>query len=481
MIISLQHRNDVLTIDHSPLITGAVNESYLTAQGASGVGTLTVKNITGFAINQILLVGELGNENAEIILTHASTAPSGTTVTLASNLARTHAVGTRVRVILFNQYELSHAVTATGSKTLLTVSGGEPPSSLGSGLVAIDPSVKHQKYHNTEFTSGFYFARYKDSVAGTFGGYTDALAYGGWDANTVGAVIEQALDELDLNLSDKITKHSCYRWLTDGLNLIKGKQLRWPEHYSFNEVIGQTTRGINTVAMPTGAYDTETNKSLLAVRIGHENNKLDYLDPIEFEEYVGDIRHTQVRTEASAAATTLEIDNSYDFKDSGTVNIYISGVKYSITYTGVTRSSTAGILTGVPASGTGSITVTIPVGTNVWQSEDEGQPLKFTVRGGNIEFWPIPNATWDNMNIYADYNKVVTVVDSDSDVLDFQRGDALTDYLTWRIWCKAKNDNKLDTNNGYWISFKEKLNDAIRTLPRNIRYKRSPNINRMQK
>jgi hypothetical protein len=77
------------------------------------------------------------------------------------------------------------------------------------------------------------------------------------------------------------------------------------------------------------------------------------------------VKHTQVTTEAVATQTTLEIDNSYDFDDSGSVNLFISGTLYTITYTGVTRSATAGILTGIPASGDGSITVTIPVDTDI--------------------------------------------------------------------------------------------------------------------
>src|SRR4051794_35855433 len=121
MIPLLRHRNATLFIDNSPLLSGTVAESFLTAEGTAGASTVTLKNILGFGINQILLFEELGAENAEIILTHASSAPSGTTVTLASTLVKTHPVGSKVYVVLFNQFELSHATTAAGSKTTLTV------------------------------------------------------------------------------------------------------------------------------------------------------------------------------------------------------------------------------------------------------------------------------------------------------------------------------------------------------------------------
>lgn len=479
----LRHRNGTLFVDNTPIEQGAVAETYLTAEGTAAASTLTVRNIIGFAINQIVLIEDLGLENAEIILTHASSAPSGTTVTLASALVKTHPAGSKVRVITFNQFELTNATTATGSKTALTVAttaNANPPSGLGSGLVAIDATTKIQTVASTEHSSGFYFARYKNSITALFGGYTDALAYGGWSQNTVGYIMNQALKRLKQTLSSTLTKEYCYDELNSGLKYIQGKQLRWPEHYSYDAVLGQASRGDNTITMPSDAYDTESNKSLIALRVGTSDN-LTYLDPLAFDEYSSPHAHTQVTTQATAGATTLEIDNSYDFDDSGSVNVYVSGTKHNITYTGVTRSSTAGILTGVPASGTGSITVTIAVDTDVWQDEREGVPTHFTVRNGAIEYWPLVDANNDNANVTGDYAKVVTAIDSDGDTIDYQRFDMLLDYLTWKVKALVRHDGELNYNDGYFISFKEKLNDAIRTLPRNIVYKMSPKLNTMSR
>jgi len=78
---------------------------------------LTVKDIGGFAINQILLIGELGAENSELIKTHAATAPTGSTVTLAANLVYAHPIDTPITVLIYDQFEISHSVTETGTKT----------------------------------------------------------------------------------------------------------------------------------------------------------------------------------------------------------------------------------------------------------------------------------------------------------------------------------------------------------------------------
>ncbi len=291
-------------------------------------------------------------------------------------------------------------------------------------------------------------------------------------------MIDRAMRDIGETLSEKVTRADCYEWVSSGLKLIQGKLKRWPEHYSYNAVLGQIQRGDNTTTMPTDAYDTETNKSIIALRVGNKQS-LQYLSPVDFDTELDDVNYTQVTTQATAGQTTLAINNSYDFADSGTVDVYVSNVKYSLTYTGVTRSATAGILTGVPASGTGSITVTIPVDTWVWQNEEEGIPAFFTVRNGVIETWPLADGSNDNSNLYGDYSHVATSVDSDSDVIDLQRYDAIQAYLTWRIKCKARGNGVLDQKDGYYLTFKEILNDAVRTLPQNNIFRIRPSLNRI--
>jgi len=477
----LQHRNNTFSLDNFQLQTGAVAETYLTAETSGGASTtLTVKNIIGFNINQILLIEDLGSENAEIVLTHATTTPTGTTITLTGALVKTHPVGSKVRAIVYNQVELSRATTAAGSKTVLTVAttaNFNPPSGLGSGLIAIDATAIVQKMQSSEHTSGYYFARYKDSITSDFSDYTDALVYGGWATNTVGYLIDQAVTDVGVTLGDLITRAKCYAWINECLKMVQGKLVRWPGLFEYNYIAGQTTRGINTVTMPTNAYDTETNRSILAVRIG-DNRKLTLIEPVEFEEQVGAVT-TQVTTQASATATTLEIDNSYDFADSGSASFYISGTKYTITYTGVTRSATAGVLTGVPASGTGSVTVTVPVDTNVWQNEEEGTPSIATVRDGVLEFYPLSDSGYDNLNIYLDYALIVTDVNSDGDTIDYKRFDMASWYLKWRIKMAARNNGALSVEDPLYLFYKEALNDAIRTAPSENSFRRPPRINRM--
>jgi len=442
-----------------------VYETYLTAEGASGAGSLTVQGITNFAINQVLLIGEMGDENSEIIKTHTATAPTGTTITLASNLVKTHAPYTKVRVMLYDQVEFSHAVTATGTKTVLATQ-------------AIQVESVETRYDDAAYSSGYFFARFKNSITTTYSEYSDPIPYTGYGENTVGFIIAYALKRNKLETyTNFIDYEFCIDEINSCLQFITGKLKAWTKLQKVNYVMGQTTRGINKIALPTDIWEDMGIKSILGVRIGTSTD----LSPkimADLEEDMEGVCHTQVRTEAVAGQTTLEIDNSYDFPDSGTVNVYISGTLYAITYTAVTRSATAGVLTGVPASGDGSITVTIPVDTDVWYGEDEGEPTEFSVdTDGNLVYWPMPDSSYKNLNVYLDYWTGPTSVSSDTDSLDAFRYDAIKHWLTWAIRMQMKNDGKREFTDGDYLQFTQILNDYIRNeVPAN-RKKRKPKIN----
>lgn len=463
MVPLLQHRNRIVRVDQTRLASNALAKTFLSAAMAASSGTLTVKDIAGFAIAKYVWINPFG-ANSEIIAVHASTAPSGSTLTLAANTAFAHAAGEVVLYIEFNQIEYNHAATVAGSKTVLATTG-------------ILARERETPYLDITQTTGYYFGRFKDSVGTTYSSYSDPVPYGGWDANTVGYMIDRALRDTKNKLGDNLTLEDCFAWITDGLQEIKGKQMKWPEHAVSNAVIGQATRGSYTETLPTDIYDSETNRSIIAVRIGNRK-ELHFLDADSFKAQLDGAHILTVRTQAVATDTTLAVVNSYDLPDSGSVNVYVSGTKYTLTYTGITRSETTGILTGIPASGDGAITVTIPAATLVWSGETEGEPEFYSVVNGALAYWPLADAEVHNENVYLDYDTETSVVNSESDTIDVFRFDLIKAYLTWRVWCKADNNGKLDEGNGFYKQYKERLNDTIRTLPTR-KTKWAPNINRM--
>ena len=456
-------------ISNNEILTQEAKETFLTAQASSGNGTITAQSIIGFAINQILLIGELGDENTEIIKTHASTAPSGTTITLASNLTKTHDVYTKVRIIGYDQVEIHHADTATGEKTLLDT-------------IAIQCDSLETRYDDTTESAGYYFTRFKNTIApATYSDYSDPIPYAGYGENTVGFAVNYALKR---NKMESFTNFIDYQFCIDEINacldFITGKLKGWTDLLKLNQIIGQTERGVQVLGdMPSDIWENKGDKSILDLRIGTSTG-LTYLIWSDLEKKMKGVCHTQARTEATAGDTTLEIDNSYDFSEEGSVNVYIGGELMTITYTGITRSATAGVLTGIPASGTGSITDTIPLDTDVWYGETEGDPIYYSVNSNSeVIIWPLPDSSYRNLNGYMDYYTYPVRVDSDADTLDTFRYDGIKHWLTWAIRMQKDNDGKRDFNDGDYLQFMQILADKIRTEKPAHRKKRGVRLNQI--
>ena len=84
----------IIRIDH-PSIEGN-EKTYLSTAAVAAASTLTVQNIEGFSVNNYLVLGKLGEEKTEIVQIHTTTAPSGTTITLAAAISFAHAINTPV-------------------------------------------------------------------------------------------------------------------------------------------------------------------------------------------------------------------------------------------------------------------------------------------------------------------------------------------------------------------------------------------------
>jgi len=432
------------------------HQTSLISPAIAGSATLSVKGITNFSVNQILLIGELGSEDSEIIKTHSATAPTGNTITLASNLIHSHPVYTKVTVLVNDQIEISHSTDVAGTiKIPLT-------TTLGSGLVAMTGDSVNVRWDDTEYTDGYYWIRYKNSITGAFSIYTGPIPYSGFEANTVGDVIAKALKRCHLkSFSGFIDYQFCLDEINECLRFISGKLKKWSKLQKFDYVLGQTARGVYKYLLPSDISENENNKSLFNIRIG-KDIILHFKTITEWNrDVMKAVKYTEVRTQAVAGQTTLEVNNSYDFADAGTVNVYIAGAIYTISYTAITRSATAGVLTGIPATGTGAITVTIPVNTNIWSGESETKPYYYTIYGGYL-YIELPQEAYINRNIYMDYVTVPDKVTSDEDVLDTFRYDAVLHWLIWAINAQQKNKGARSLEDGDYTQFLQILSDYIK-------------------
>lgn len=438
------------------------NPGILKSTAASGAGTLTVYSISKFAVNQILLIGELGEEDAEIIKTHASTAPTGNTVTLASNLVKSHPKDTRVYVILYDQYEVSNASTITGAKSVL------------GSVTNINPEDIENIFDDSTASGGYYFIRYKNSITGTFSDYSDPIPYLGFPENAVGYVINLAMNDLGKQFTEKLTYETLIAKLNAMLRFRRGKLKRWSNAQEFDYSLGAVNRGEYRFALPDSYYDPNSNKSMLDIRIG-DGDSLIYKDKREFNQMMADVVHTQVATQPLVGATSLVLDDTKDLPDSGTINVYYNNEQYSVTYTGKTDST--GTLTGIPASGDGSITATFAVDSNVWYGESEGTPYYYSVWDGYIYIWGLIAEEEAGKRLLIDFYTDIVSVDSDSDLLDNNRFDMAYYWLCWEIKNITENKGKRDLKDADFAMFTQILNDEIKQERTGQKYKFNYKLN----
>lgn len=419
------------------------NGSNLKLDYASGVGAITVYSITQFAVNQVLCIGEFGSESAEIVKTHASTAPTGFTVTLASNLTKSHQKDAPVIILDFDQVEFLHAATLTGEK-----------SALGS-VTTIDPESDLMTYNDTTNTSGYYFTRYKNSITTTYSDYSDGVPYTGLPEDTVGYAINQAMTDLHASFNDTLTYSKLLSWTNQMLRLVRGKKKAWSNNQEFDYEVAEIVMGTRRYALPVTLYDKNSNRTVLNVKVGNEVPLL-YFDRSEYLQATEDVVYTEVATQAGIGATSLVLDDTADLSDSGTVDVFVSGVKYSVEYTVNTRS------TNTLTVAADQITVIFPVDSPVWQDIEEDQPQFYNISDGYLYLWPMADSDYEGRNIIMDFYTDIVSVDSDMDVITGPRFDMLVHYLKFKIRGVLENNGVEDLKDPDYQQFREILTDAIR-------------------
>ena len=382
---------------------------------ATGVA-LTVLDNTGFAQNDFVILGHVGTEKTEAKrITAAVTA--GTSLTVAA-LTFDHTVDTVVMKTLWDQAEISGAATLTGAKTVIAT-------------ISLQYDADFSTYVNTGTTYAYYFVRYYNSNAATYSSYSDGVmdggAVSGYAQNTVRAVKTEALAMTNEKIGDLITDE----WLNNEIqaceqNVYREKKV-WSWAYTFNSILGSTTTGEFRVALPTDISDAHSNKSILGVHIETKPDMY-YITKSELDQKYIQIVHSTLAVALAAIDTSAVLTSSVDFADSGTINI--KGTSYA--YTVNTRSTNT--LTLAAAAGTAQT-----IGSTAWQYESFGTPQCYTVNNGYLEFDKAPDSTAANKNVYLDYYRQPTTIDTDNDVLNIPDFTIYHHWLAHRILLRKNN------------------------------------------
>ncbi len=406
-------------VNNTNLTTGNIR-SFLTVNTASGATSLTVKNITSFADGDILVLGEFGNEGAEIV--YISGTPSGSTITLASATVFPHSASSPVVVLDFNQVEFSHAVTVAGSKTVLATVD----------IVVDTPDFT--RYQDNTYTTGYYFIRFYNSVTSLFSDYSDPIpvsGYGLWSARTI---IDDALNQINKKTSEVLSDSFAFQQIDNCQTEVLSELKRWSFMQKFDTIIGQLSTGSWKVAIPDDLDDENTNKSIYQIRIGTEQ-RLTWVDKEKFDEFFVGVAYTTLDTVLNVGDSTMTLTNSSDFEDTGNVTIGA----YTYEYTANDTSTGILTLTDVVPASEGQ-----PAGADVFQGATLGLPCYWTTYGGQIYYTPNTAPTYDDLNIYMDYYIKQEKITTDFTEIVLPDPALVSYYLQWKFLKKLNNGEETE-------------------------------------
>jgi hypothetical protein len=198
-----------LIIDH-PDISENQNTS-LTQQANAGNTVLNVVNTKGFSTNQILLIGNLGSENAEIIKTHATTAPTDTTITLASALKFNHTTDEPITLLDYDKIEIQRASSKGGTYSVIDTID-----------IAVDEDETTYK-DAAGVSTDYYRFRYKNSIDNSYSDYSVEIPASGYPSNALNSMVEKVLTLFSSQSEKLLNRDEIIEDINEGYRILVNK------------------------------------------------------------------------------------------------------------------------------------------------------------------------------------------------------------------------------------------------------------------
>jgi len=412
-------RGDTLTFEfytNNTTITKDKKNTYLSSDLSAGAN-MSVQSIMGLSgTGHIFLVGEIGQKKSEIVYNSNGTAPSGTTIYFQTACLYDHPQDTKVYVINFDQYALSHSSGLTSEKGTIATAG-------------LQVDLLETLYRDLNYNTGYAFAQFKNSLTSTFSIVSDPIPYAGFADNTAHQIKKRALDSVNEQIdTELITNEYLDECLSEARREYHNATGKRPYRRKFNADIGNVSTGMYRVGLPTDVQKPYTAENVYGVRIGTQDN-MSYYDKKEYDKDYQGVAHTTLAETYAITHQDLYVDSVRDLTDSGSVNLESDVIAYSAKGVsgGTLRISTAGSYAHTS-------------GVDIWQGASQGLPNKFTVfmdtDGTSYIYFNCPIETsYVNQNIWADYYQTKKTIDSDADELDEPDNiqDGIVHFLAWKI------------------------------------------------
>lgn len=385
---------------------GVVATTYLTRDSIDSA-TLTIENGSDFSINSPVLIGTLGNENAEMQRLTAKSVPSATTpstFTFASTYTYNHYRGDTVQQLLYDNIVIEKSATLNGAYTVLAT------------IPFQWTQILTTYQDNTGLTSSFYRIKFRNSINSIETVYSTQTSAD--ISNLTGSaikLIDQVRQQLGVSPNDgKINTTFLLGALNDARTIADiefgaGKMKEWRAVFEFPI---QMRAGTNYITLPLDIDYSETNRALINARYSNNtvgaSQPISYIDKKDWNIASYQRRYTTCAALVNIAATTITLRNTGDFPTAGSITFQAASFTtpiMTITYTGNDKNT--GVLTGVTG-----VTRPVQVGDQGWAYQTQAYPVAYTVYDGKLWFDSVIPLQLNGINVYIDYyKKIVEIID----------------------------------------------------------------------
>jgi len=433
-----------LRIAH-PDISGNVRTT-LGAQIAAAGTAMTVLDNNGFADNDWMVVGAVGDNQTETTDVNGAVT-AGTAMTVTNSLSFAHELDAPVTKINERGITIYGAATVGGAGTIIESIDAFAASGkqlANAAMIQWDKGYTEYTLISTDTSYAYYYVVFTDGT--TVSAASDYIAATGLVFNSVENLIQQALRITGASLGELISRPMCVEWANDCQSAISQfvykdpvsqdyMQMDWDFEVANDKTNITLSTGENSYSLSALEMKyPNSDKGIIAVSVGDKQP----LMRISLDDYV-DLQTAQAKTEVATQAeigdTTLVVDSTLIFDDAGT--LYMGAD--TITYTSKTNSTT---FAGIPASGAGSITAQNLVDTPVWQGVTPALPRKYAIDQDNIKFEVPVGDDYDGWPVYFRYYKAPTRLTEASDTTEVNFTNVFQYYIGSMIERRRGNIDK---------------------------------------
>lgn len=218
-----------------PDITGNL-KTFASSKAAAGQAVLTVLDNVGFAANQFVVIGNLGEEQCEIKKITSIT--NKDTITLTTNLSFAHEKNCKITVIDYDQVKFYKSTSETGSYTCVSTKD----------IAANEPYTSY--IDNTAIATDYFKVTYYNTNGSTESGFSDPMPAFGFPQYSLAMIIDAFLSEAQ-DPDEKFYKRSeIMLWTNDCKNDCFNKLAENNENFysGYHELA--FVAGVNEIDLP---------------------------------------------------------------------------------------------------------------------------------------------------------------------------------------------------------------------------------------